>query len=171
MLIYHPAYDVNHCLYRFLLVLENSTQQEFEWDVLKLIDFYLVFPHMLKSIQPLPASLRSFRRVIKEIPDSYEALPNAKRVVFDLENMQNTAMMNLVAKEFIDNDLFHKKIIRRSKKGLPKKLMSSITENSVVSKEWFRLIANELPLVPFTGPNGLKKRSGLLEFRYDVEEG
>jgi len=169
MLIYHPVYDVNHCLYRFLLILENSIHKEFDWDTLKLLDFYLLFPHMLKGIKPMPASLRSFSTIIKQIPDAYEAIPNAKRVLFDLGNLQTTAMMNLMAKELVDTELFHRKIIKRSAKELPKKLEGGITESPIVAEEWFRFIANELPLTFFGGQNGLKKRSGLLEFRYDVE--
>ena len=169
MLIYHPVYDVNHCLYRFLLILENSTHEDFDWDAIKLLDFYLLFPHMLKAIKPMPASLRAFSKVIKQIPDAYEALPNAKRVLFDLGNLQNTAMMNLMAKELVDTELFHRKVIKRSEKELPEKLKGGVKENPVVSEEWFRLIVNELPLAPFGGQSGLKKRSGLLEFRYDVE--
>jgi len=102
MLIYHPVYDVNHCLYRMLLILENSTQDDFDWDTLKLLDFYTLFPQLLKNIKPMPVSLRAFSKVIKQIPDAYEALPNAKRILFDLGNLQNTAMMNLLAKEFVD---------------------------------------------------------------------
>lgn len=168
MLIYHPAYDVNHCLYRFLLILESSTQDKFDWEAMKLLDFFLLFPHLLKQITPMPASLRSFKAVIKQLPDAYEVMPNPKRVLFDLAALQNTAMMNLVAKGLIDTESFHKKVIKRSSKELPPALNAQITENPIRSEEWFRLIVNELPQIEYNGPNGLKKRSGLLEFKYDV---
>jgi len=169
MLIYHPVYDVNHCLYRMLLILENSTQDEFDWDTLKLLDFYTLFPQLLKSIKPMPVSLCAFSKVIKQIPDAYEALPNAKRVLFDLGNLQNTAMMNLLAKEFVDVELYHKKVIKRSAKELPSMLEEELKGDSVISEEWFRFVVNELPLTSFMGKDGLKKRSGMMEFKYDVE--
>ena len=100
MLVYHPIYDVNHCLYRMLLVLEASVHAEFQWDMFKLLNFYLLFPHLLKDIKPLPAELRSYKKIIEIIPDSYEEVPNAKRTLFDLNSLQNTAAMNLLAKNF-----------------------------------------------------------------------
>lgn len=169
MLIYHPVYDVNHCLYRILLILESSTQEEFNWDTLKLLDFYTLFPHLLKDIKPMPSSLRAFSKIINQIGDAYEALPNPKRVFFDLGILQNTAMMNLFAKEFVDVDLYHKRVIKRSSKELPAMLKASIKDNPFTSEEWFRFVVNELPLTTFGGKGGLKKRSGLMEFRYDVE--
>ena len=39
MLVYHPVYDVNHCLYRMLLVLEASAHEEFEWDTFQTDEF------------------------------------------------------------------------------------------------------------------------------------
>lgn len=167
MLIYHPAYDVNHCLYRMLRILESSTHEEFSWELLRLLDFYTLFPHLLKAINPLPTSLRPFKKVIKEIHDSYEALPNAKRILFDLEGIQNAAILNLMAKDMIDIELFHKKTVRRTETPIPKTLKEAVENDALVNEVWFKFVVNELPLVTFFGDNGLKARNGLMEFRYD----
>ena len=167
MLIYHPAYDINHCLYRMLLIIESSIHEEFNWDLFRLMDFYMLFPHVMKEISPFPISLRSFKKIIHAIPDSYENMPNTKRILFDLESIQNAAILNLIAKDLLNVDLFRKKIVKRTKIHIPETLKSTIDSDVIIGQEWFRFIVNELPLVDFFGNNGLKSRNKLMEFRYD----
>ena len=57
MLIYHPVHDINHCLYRILALLEISKHKEIDWELIKLMDFYVLFPHQLKNIKPFPMEL------------------------------------------------------------------------------------------------------------------
>lgn len=168
MIIYHPVYDVNHCLYRILLALETSVHEEFDWTLFKLMDFYVLFPHLLKEIKPFPHSLRAFKKIIKIIPDSYEALPNTKRILFELESIQNTAIQNLMAKGLISVSKFDEQIVSRTSELLPDDLQKQLNSDERVNKEWYRLIVNELPLSDFDGKNGLKARSKLMEYKYDA---
>lgn len=48
MLIYHPAYDAYHCVFRMLLIAERVSGIEVE--KARILDFYLVFPGMVKKI-------------------------------------------------------------------------------------------------------------------------
>lgn len=167
MLIYHPIHDINHCIYRMLLITESSTNIEFGWDVFRLTDFYILFPAMLKTISPFPAELRPFKKILKDMPDAYELMPNSKRVLFELEEIQLTAMQNLVAKGLIDSGRFKGGVISRTGLAIPNKIVSAIEEDQRTTQEWFRFAINELPLVDFLGRKGLKARSQLMEFRYD----
>lgn len=169
MLIYHPIYDVNHCVYRTLLILESSIHNDIELDLYRHIDFYLLFPHLLKKIQPFPAELASFRKIIKNMPEPYELMINVKRAIFDLEAIQTTALQNLIAKNIIEFDSYKNKNIRRTQVQLPEAINKMIMGNSIVNEEWFRMLINEFPTINFLGKKGLKARSGLMEFRYDVE--
>lgn len=168
MIIYHPVYDINHCLYRILLALETSDHDEFDWSLFKLMDFYVLFPHLLKEIKPFPHSLRAFKKIIKLIPDTYEVLPNSKRIIFELESIQNAAVQNLMAKGLISVSKFDKQVVSRTTELLPESLQDKISSDSRVNKEWYRLIVNELPLSDFDGKNGLKARSKLMEYKYDA---
>lgn len=167
MLIYHPVYDINHAIYRMLLLLEVSVHRRFQWDQLKLLDFYLLFPHVLKDIRPLPASLSAYRKVINAIPNPYELVPNKKRALYELGNIQNTAVHNLMAKELIDVENFQSMIIKRTKNDLPFGIQNFIDNDPLKEEEWFKIVANELPNIDFQGKDGLKYRSGLMEYRYD----
>ncbi len=167
MLIYHPIHDINHCIYRVLLITESSINEEFGWDVFRITDFYILFPAMLKTISPLPASFRPFKNILKDIPDAYELMPNSKRVIFELEEIQLTAMQNLVAKGLIDPERFKVGVVKRTEVEVPIKIASAIEEDQRTMQEWFRFAINELPLVNLFGRKGLKARSKLMEFRYD----
>ena len=168
MMIYHPVFDVNHCLYRILLALETSVHEKFDWTLLRLMDFYVLFPHLLKEIKPFPSSLQPFKKIVNTIPDSYEVLPNPKRVLFELDSIQNVAIQNLIAKELINVSEFDKHIISRTSEKLPENLSEQLASDRRVNEEWYRLIVNELPLSEFEGKTGLKARSKLMEYKYDA---
>ena len=68
MLIYHPIHDVNHCVYRLLLILESTQHSSIDTDLYRIIDFYTTFPSLLKNIKPFPAELSAFKRVLKKFP-------------------------------------------------------------------------------------------------------
>ncbi len=168
MIIYHPVYDVNHCLYRILLALETSDHEEFDWPLFRLMDFYVLFPHLLKEIKPFPTSLRTFKKIVKAIPDAYEALPNSKRIIFELESIQNAAVQNLMAKGLVSVSKFDKQVVSRTPEMLPESLQDQLNSDDRVNEEWYRLIVNELPLSDFEGKHGLKARSKLMEYKYDA---
>lgn len=169
MLMYHPAQDANHCVFRTLLLLEHTVHESINLELYQLLDFYVLFPHMLKHINPLPTELRAYKRLLLEIPEPYESMRNTKRIIFELETIQTVAIHNLLAKSLLDIDSFKLNSLQRTTEPIPSELLTAIQSAEVTKKEWFRMIVNELPTINFGGKSGLKKRSGLLEFRYDTE--
>jgi len=167
MLIYHPVHDINHCIYRLLRVLEISNHAEFQWDQLRLLDFYSLFPHLLKNISPFPRELNAYKKVLSRIPASYESIPNDKRIFHEMMPIQNTALHNLIAKNLIDSEKFKRGLIARTDEPIPEKMSRTIRDDSTAQEEWFAFLANELCLVTFDGKRGLKSRSDLMEYRYD----
>ena len=169
MLIYHPVYDANHCVFRTLLLLESSVHNEIDIELYRLLDFYILFPHMLKKISPLPIELRTYKRALAKIPEPFESMLNTKRIIHELEPLQTVAIHNLLAKKLIDIDSFKAKKIKRSAVALPESISVAINESKNASGKWFQMLVNELPVVHFSGKKGLKMRTGLMEFRYDLE--
>lgn len=167
MLIYHPVHDINHCIYRMLRFLEVSSHSSLGWEQLRLLDFYSLFPHLLKNITPFPRELGAYKKIISRIPDAYESIPNDKRVFHEMMPIQNTALHNLIARDMIDSERYTEQIIERSENQLPDKLIEKISNDPFVNEEWYLFLVNELPLVNFDGKTGLKSRSDLMEYRYD----
>ena len=50
---------------------------------------------------------------------------------------------------------------------LPNLLVKTFEEDSFSKTDIFKLLVNELPKVQLSGDNGLKARSGLMEYKYD----
>lgn len=169
MLIYHPMQDANHCVFRTLLLLEHSIHKEIDIELYRLLDFYILFPYLLKQISPLPMELRAYKRLITKIPEPFESMLNTKRIIYELESLQTVALHSLLAKKFIDIDSFKLRKIKRTDEVLPKSILVAINEAESAREEWFRVVVNELPMVQFHGKKGLKMRTGLMEFRYDLE--
>jgi len=170
MLIYHPIHDVNHCVYRILLILEKSVHKQIDLELYRLQDFYFLFPHLLKNITPFPGELTAYKKIIKRIPEPYELIKNTKRIMHDLESLQTVALHNLLAKNLLDIDTFKNKKLRRSDVPLPSSLLLKMSEDTVVEEAWFKMIINDFPNLYLGGRHGLKKRTGLMEYRYDREE-
>ena len=170
MLIYHPVYDLNHSLFRVLMILEVSDNNELNLDLFRIIDFYTVFPHLIKEIKPFPMGLKKYKIALRDIPEAYERISNIKRIMFELEAVQTTALQNLLAKGFIDLEAFKAKKIRRSEAKLPTDLAKEVNENDTAKSEWFRMLVNNLCNIEIKGKTGLKSRTGLMEFRYDLEK-
>lgn len=167
MLVYHPAFDANHCAYRLIHILIYSENEYLDWEKLRLADFYYLFPCLLSSIKPLPKSLSKARKYFSNIPVPYENIPNPKRIFFDLRDIQNSTIASLISKQIIDRDLFCMGKVSIVKENVPESLVSSFEENIISSEKWFVSLVNGIQEVEISGSKGLKARSGLMEYRYD----
>jgi hypothetical protein len=168
--MYHPAQDINHCVYRILLVLENTEHKSLSIDVYRLIDFYTVFPYLLRLINPLPKPINKHRKIFFNIPEPFESLKNTKRIMHELELLQTVAFQNLLAKNFLCREAFEKGIIQRSLSKLPLELSESLEVSRLAQEEWFKAIINDFPRAKFIGKSGIKARTGLMEYKYDMEK-
>ncbi|QHS14664.1 ABC-three component system middle component 5 [Shewanella sp. Arc9-LZ] len=169
MLIYHPAQDINHCVYRLLSIMANTEHQKIKLDTYRLIDFYTLFPYLVSLIKPLPKPLNKHKSKFLNIPEPFEALKNTRRILFELENLQTIAIQNLLAKNILDKECFEKGFIKRTDLSLPQPLADELNNSNLAQEEWFIALIEALPNVKFEGKTGLKARTGLMEYRYDLE--
>jgi hypothetical protein len=167
VLVYHPMYDPYHCALRLASILADCALPEIEWERLRLLDFYVTFPHLLTSIR-LPQELRSKKRALRSVPIPYESLPTPKRLFFQLGIIQDIAAKLLAAGGILDRGAFLNGRILLPKADLPltfRELMNSLRFRS---SDWYALVTEELSRIALYGRNGLKERSGLMEFRHDA---
>lgn len=165
MIIYHPAYDVHHCAYRFLL-LSETIKKDIEWEKFRILDFFLLFPNLLKNLT-LPAEIRGARKVFNNIPEPYENISNPSRLMFELGNIQNACVTSLMAKEILDKEAFASDRIKRTVLELPTGIKLKLDADPIRNESWFIYLANELSEIEFYGSKGFKARCGLMEYRYD----
>lgn len=167
MLMYHPAFDANHCVYRIVAILLYSPKKILPWDLLRLLDFYYLFPGKIKDINPWPTDIKQFKNKSRAIQNQFEELTNPARVLFDLQEFQKTAILELITKGIIDREQFELGRIALNLEYVPIEFIDHLKLDNFIASDAFEIISKALPTTEFIGPNGLKKRSRMMEYVYD----
>jgi len=167
MLVYHPSFDANHCAYRFLHILYISEVKDFDWEILRIADFYYLFPHLLQQIQPMPKNLVKGKKYFKEITAPYEKIPNPKRLMFDLRDIQNSTIASLISKQLIEKSNFNSGVVSLNADRIPKVLVEKFKLNPITDENWFKFFIKAIAFVEMYGKSGFKSKTGLMEYRYD----
>lgn len=163
MLIYHPAYDAFHCVVRVCSILEKVS--EIEVERLKILDFYLCFPSSIANLR-LPKELLKLRRLSKSVENPYRHPLGAKQAFTDIEKILDPSLGCLTAAGLIEID--NSNHVRRTETVLPHELVLSCERFSKEESFFFRDCLDAFLTMRLQGIDGLKARSGLLEYRYDA---
>ena len=164
MILYHPGYDVNHCVYRVVNILFSTKMSVINEKSLSLIDFYYVYPHLLQKIENLPRPINKFKNDIDLISEPFEITPNPKSLYYELKSTQLTAISFLKQKNLISNS---SREVSINKDLLPTHLIEKIEKDPFRDSQIFKMLSDYFPKVKLEGKNGFKDRSGLMEFKYD----
>ncbi|MFY1664533.1 ABC-three component system middle component 5 [Pseudomonas sp. Pseu.R1] len=166
MLIYHPAFDAYHCVFRMLAILEASPS--IELDRARLLDFYLTFPSAISKIR-LPNSLAHGRRLAKANGNAYRDPLNPRAVFRDMAQIQHAALRSIAALGIIDVKAYEQGVLQRAEEHvIPAELTQRIAIYHDVKPEVFSFLVKDLASIPLHGIDGLKHRTELLEYRYDL---
>lgn len=168
MLMYHPAFDANHCLYRIVSILNATGETQISWPLLRILDFYYLFPSQLKKISPWPREIQTYKSQVRRIPNQFEDITNPTRTFFDLETFQKTATLELIAKGILSKSSFDKGIMKLEPRSLSPEYVELLATDEFSKSDAFNVITKALPVAPFAGQKGLKFRSGLMEYIYDL---
>jgi hypothetical protein len=166
MILYHPAKDVNHCTYRMLSLLVNL-DSNLTVEKLRLLDFYYAFPHFLKEIKPWPTDIKEFKKYTTKIDEPFEKITNKKRLFFEMTEIQKTSISLLHAKGLIKDSEFRSGKIVTTHDLIPLEMNELIKNDPFTNTNIFKTIVTALSKTPWEGKQGLKYRSGLLEYKYD----
>jgi len=166
MLIYHPIYDEYHCVFRILRLLEVVASKNIEVDRLRVLDFYLLFPSLLPRVK-MPQSARKYRKMVHDTFGPYENIHDPYKVFIQLEPFQQGALCCLVSCGLLDASGLKQGFAKRTPKTLPAPLANSIRRANETDRDLIGLLAGPLFDLDFYGPDGLKARTGLMEYRYD----
>ncbi|AFK70185.1 hypothetical protein YSA_06343 [Pseudomonas putida ND6] len=94
---------------------------------------------------------------------------NASQVFRDMAEIQLSALRNIAASGLIDIEYYERGIVRKfSTTKFPQTIVSKISEHLQKNREITEFILNSLSKLPLRGLDGLKHRTGLLEYRYDT---
>lgn len=147
-----------------LLLLSRLKPYSFEIDRLRIFDFYLLFPYEMTKIT-LPKELMGMRKEFEYT--GYNDVPNSKRVFAQLEPFHQKSIQYLASAGLIELKELKKGKVKRTRKPIPKELQTLIeNENTSNHPNWI-LILKDFQDFELFGENGLKHRTGLMEYRYD----
>lgn len=165
MLTYHPAFDLYSAMFRMLRLLGKLGERSVEIERLRILDFYLLFPALLRDIQ-LPITARKFKAQVQSEANSYEVIPDPRRLFVRLDTYQVAAIQCLAAYSFIDPVELKLGKVKRTDRVLPQELTKRIEERN---QDDFivELLTGPLVDVDLYGKSGLKHRTDLFEYRYD----
>lgn len=168
MLIYHPATDFYHCWMRFASVLLDCGADGIEFDRIRIMDFLLCFPQEISECRlPAEHSL-DLRKRIRQLPKTYEDPSSIRQGFSQMKKIQGQVAMDMVAKGIVQRDKYREGILIPGAQSSNSALLQSVAgEWEVRRQEWYHLAVSVLRTIPLNGKDGLKDRSGLLEFRYD----
>lgn len=164
-LVYHPAFDPYNAALRLLRLLTVATS-ELDRTTLRILDFYMLFPEELKQAR-LSTSLRSrVRRLNSASRFPYDRLPAQRPLFSRMEPTFDAALQTLVAKGLVkctDERAFT--VIRDN---VPRRLQQIVSERNSTEPELLATLIEMGTSFSSLGPNGLKDRTGLAEYRYDA---
>jgi ABC-3C biological conflict system middle component len=169
-LTYEPAFDTFHTVFRLLRLrpIITVTGQIYR-DHLRIIDFYQLFPYRIQEIRLKPAH-RRFRTLAHTYATKrpYGEPPDGRLLFERMSGLQLTALDTLASLGFIKSEQWERGEIAATGAPLPDVLAARINDLNQTEAElesFLTVLAAEYEL---TGPNGLKARTGLMEYRQDA---
>ena len=170
MISYQPALDRYHTIFRMLALVDcTSSCLPIEVDKIRMLDFYLAFPFRLEAFK-----VKQAHTAIKKVGKAYRSerpyggIPDDMSLFLRMAPVQTLAMDTLAAHDFIGPDAYKKGVIIRGDTELPDQVTESIAaylaDRSILF-EAVRILACDYVLL---GDDGLKRRSGLMEHKYDA---
>jgi hypothetical protein len=140
---------------------------ETEVDKARLLDFYLLFPAMVASIR-LPAAMRDARKLAKAEANVYHDPLNAATTFRELRHIQEAALRCVAASGLIDKVRFEAGYVTRTDLQIPDELKQKVDAFIAQRQPVADVVLKELASIPLRGHDGLKHRTDLMEYKYDV---
>lgn len=167
MLIYNPAFDFHHGIFRMLQILSAAPGESFEVMKIRLLDFLLLFPEQLDEIR-IPTELRGKRGLLVREESPYRTVENPHRLFIELAPFQHQALYALAARELIDPQRLKDEYVVRTSVPLPAGLAAALTRRNAATNVLVDIVSRDLARLPLFGANGLKARARFLSTRHDA---
>ena len=169
-LTYQPAFDPSHTVFRFLRLRQVVLAEvALPRDHLRVLDFYLMFPFRSDEIRVFPRH-RKFKKLAQQYAGvrPYGDLPDDRVLFHRMSPIQGAALDTLAQKGLLDAQEYKRGIIAPTATTLPAPLQAKLEEANVQQKDLLDFLTALATDYDLLGSNGLKDRSGLMDFAYDA---
>lgn len=168
-LTYNEAFDPYHAVFRFLrLHLACDIRSKLPFDTLRILDFYLLFPFRLQAIK-LFASDTGWRKISKSYEDlaPYGAMPEDSTIFARMEPFQRAAATSLAHSGHLAADAWDNNEVQFTSQMLSPAVTERCSAVNSQMTDIINILCQIRARYPLGGRDGLKYRTGLLEYRYD----
>lgn len=172
MIVYHPAFDLYHSVYRMLQILTHFDKNDYvEIERLRIWDFYLLFPDKISSIK-LKQTEKDIKELIKtyikKSDNPYELLLDNRKVFEKIKPYQLGALKCLASYGIIDKNYLSTNKVTIISKEILSNYSSKFEALSPKESNTISLLTSHFYLMSLYGESGLKSRTQLLESKYDA---
>lgn len=168
-LTYNEAFDPYHAVFRFLrLHLACDISAKLPFDTLRILDFYLLFPFRLQAIRFFSIDT-AWRKISKSYEDQmpYGTMPDDNTIFARMEPFQRAAAASLVDSGHLACDASDLNEVWFKTEMLPAPVTARCVELNTYMNDLIDILCQIKARYPLGGRDGLKDRTGLLEYRYD----
>jgi hypothetical protein len=167
MLLYTPAYDPYHCALRILSILHAIYPAHLEKEKLSILDAYLAIPSLLNEFK-CPQNFIKKRNKVLPKPSPYNQYYDPQKLFDKISRIQDSTLRNLASIDLISLEKLRDNVILLNIEKIEDTLQEAISNTHSIKPDLFEFLTHDLSTIDLLGPNGLKKRSGLMEYRYDL---
>jgi hypothetical protein len=167
MIVYHESNDLYHCIYRMCLILSIKGIDRIPIAQCKVLDFLLLFPFLIASCR-LPREFISMRNSALSLKNKYNSQFDKQTMFYRIEPIQDEALTHLGCLDIINQEVLRTGFVCLGNRQIPKIMYSKIKDKLKTEKDVDRFIFDVLAKMPWSGIDGLKSRSKLMDNRYDL---
>ena len=169
---FQPALDSLHTVFRMLRLRSAylSSPAMLHIDHLRILDFYLTFPHRLAAIRLKPAH-RRIKATAKKYEDSkpYGDMPDDRSLLERMQPFQVAAIQTLLTKGLLCQINTASRVFSfKYDVPIPEQLKLRVDKKNAEEKELMEALAILAQEYTVFGVGGLKDRTGLMEHRHDA---
>jgi hypothetical protein len=164
MLTYHPAHDPYHSALRMLRILAHDPVQTRTREQLQILDFYLTFPELIADIR-LPPKETRHRNAFRKRRNEYNFSGDPRMIFRQMQQLQDAALRLLISTGVItETPTGYSLDVSKLTPAMQEVLTLDHDEDHYA----LNYVTMTLGALPVTGKDGLKARTGLMEFKYDA---
>lgn len=164
-LVYHPVFDPYNAIVRCLRA-SQIIERSFSKEEIEFYQFAILFPEIFAKTR-LTAVLRSKWVSLRFSPRfEYEVRPPLDRLLKRSHPNFEAAFQTLIATAAFKPETEDRIVVDWQE--VDARLIEIISRRNSEEAELMAFLASVTKEIPFEGAGGLKDRSGILEFRYDV---
>lgn len=167
-LAYEPAFDPFHTAFRLLRQADTKELPRGRIERVKILDVFMAEPRRCLKIRVPQKFKKSAAKAAACQPPTYGRRPTTNALYNRMSPMQDAALQTLVLHGLLDADAFAEGWVLRTEFDLSEALQRRITSVDIAQADLTSFLFSELNSIPLDGANGLKDRTGIGEYRYDI---